>query len=635
MKLRYMDMQNFRGIKEKSIKFADDMKLIGQNGSFKTTIMAAYFWVMNDTDTDLTANPNVRPENADDGVVTKVTVGLDFDGKEVDFTKIQKVKTKEGTDGKVKTTKTNSYEVNTVPKSQKDAFKYLEECGFDAEHFMMFSHTDYFLKDMTEKKARTAIRSTLFGMSQDIPDLKVAKKAKLKDLAALLEKYDKEEIISMQNATKRKISQEYGRNGEALDNRIDGMNNAKADVPEDAEARLKTADAELKELEKQLADFTSGDDKGVNAKIKDLEEKKRDYLDKKVNEVVAENNKIMKKQQEVQTELSQTSNKMDSLETEINRNKGFIFQLEKDIKELQGSYKVAKAKEFDESKTVCPVCKRRFSEKKIADIKSAFEEEKKNSLEEITRLGKELAEKRDTLKEAVKASEKELKAVGKKVEKIKKTFMELPKPKSMPGADDFTKEIDSQIEELKAELHKGEDTKKRDLQIKIGEAKERFAQASSDVAKAENNARIDEKIAELQKNRIEYEQARLDCEKILDQVKTLEMTKNEMLTEQINSHFKLVKWSLFEVQANGEILSDRAVPYIDGHSMIDAANTGRKILGKLDIVSSLQKFYGQSYPIWLDNAEALTDNTTERIEVDSQFIRLIAVNGAELTVEGN
>ena len=106
-----------------------------------------------------------------------------------------------------------------------------------------------------------------------------------------------------------------------------------------------------------------------------------------------------------------------------------------------------------------------------------------------------------------------------------------------------------------------------------------------------------------------------------------------MLTEQINSHFKLVKWVLFETQANGEILADRCTPYIDGKSMVDEANTGRVILGKLDIVEGLQNYYGERYPVWLDNAEALTSNTSERIQLDTQLITLSAVDGAKLTVK--
>ena len=152
------------------------------------------------------------------------------------------------------------------------------------------------------------------------------------------------------------------------------------------------------------------------------------------------------------------------------------------------------------------------------------------------------------------------------------------------------------------------------------------------IVMAENNARIDAQIAELQRKRKEYEQERLNCERILDEVKQLEMAKNEMLTEQINSHFKLVKWVLFETQANGEILTDRCTPYIDGKSMVDEANTGRVILGKLDIVEGLQNFYGERYPVWLDNAEALTSNTSERIQLDTQLITLSAVDGAKLTV---
>ncbi|MGJ1079096.1 hypothetical protein ACR77U_13730, partial [Enterococcus faecium] len=296
-------------------------------------------------------------------------------------------------------------------------------------------------------------------------------------------------------------------------------------------------------------------------------------------------------------------------------------------------YKQVKASKFDESKTVCPTCKRRYSEKKVAEIKANFEDNKAKELETITANGKKYATQRDKAKEQVAEYRQRVTELETELAEVKKQLSEIPADKPLIREDETTKAIDSKVAELKAKMQLASDVRKKELIAKSAEIRSRRDSAMKRIVMAENNERIDAQIAELQRKRKEYEQARLDAERILDAVKQLEMAKNEMLTEQINSHFKLVKWVLFETQANGEILTDRCTPYIDGKSMVDEANTGRVILGKLDIVEGLQNFYGERYPVWLDNAEALTSNTSERIQLDTQLITLSAVDGAELTVK--
>ena len=259
-KLQKIIYENFKGFKTAEFDFVDRTCFIGENGSGKSTAETGFYWVMADTDSELNSNPNVRPQGADDGIVTKVTVIGMFGSKEVTITKIQKCKSKTGNDGKTKTTKTNSYEVNGVPKAQRDVAKYLADLGFVEEHFLALSHPNMFLKGMTEKKARTAIRNTLFGMTTELSDKEVAEKAGMVEIAQLLLKYTLEEIVAMQNSTKRKITAEYGRNGEVIDNKIDGLNAGKVEADLDSATKERDdATAELEAVQKELAELNSSE----------------------------------------------------------------------------------------------------------------------------------------------------------------------------------------------------------------------------------------------------------------------------------------------------------------------------------------------------------------------------------------
>lgn len=655
MRLIKLAIENFKGIRSKEIDFGALTEISGENGTCKTTIGTAYYWLMSDVDYDMGNNPNVRPEGADDGIITKVEGTFDFDGKTVTFAKIQKVKTKTGNDGKTKTTKVNSFEVNSVPKSQRDAFKYLEDLGFDGDLFLPLSHVNAFLKDFTEKKARQNIRSVLFGMTTALSDREVAYRSGLKGLAALLDNYTVDEVTAVQNASKRKISQEYGRNGEIIDYKIDGLNAGKVEIDtESIESKKAEIAAEIRDIEKQIADSETetGQMDGLLNEISELERQKFEH----VREIQIKN---QERKDDVSRQIYEAKLKVNSVQSSIEATKKNIVDAEYEVKRMneaikaeQASYKKVKAEKFegipfDDKSLVCPTCGRPFEPDKADEIRKAheksekerakkFQADKKLRLEEITKRGKSYQEQRDKATESAESFKEKLSELEVTLTQHKTALntLEMGGADTLPETDDFTAEIDSKVASLREKTAEFDNSAVRaELNAKLKAKQEEYHALDRELAKEETNARIDAQIAELQKKRIEHEQARLDCERILDEVNQLEMAKNDMLTEQINSHFKLVRWKLFEVQANGEILTDRCVPYIDGHSMADAVNTGRLILGKLDIVSALQRFYGKSYPVFLDNAESLTGNTKERIELDSQLILLKAVEGAELTVK--
>ena len=145
----------------------------------------------------------------------------------------------------------------------------------------------------------------------------------------------------------------------------------------------------------------------------------------------------------------------------------------------------------------------------------------------------------------------------------------------------------------------------------------------------ENNANIDKQIANLQNERMAYEQKKATAEMLLYQADLLSKKKNDLMVEEINAHFSIVKWQLFEYQKNGGY-KEICVPTIDGYRFGESTNTGREIIAKLDICNSLQKFYGMNVPIFLDNAESLNDFNIPK--VDSQLILSVVTDDKELVI---
>lgn len=137
----------------------------------------------------------------------------------------------------------------------------------------------------------------------------------------------------------------------------------------------------------------------------------------------------------------------------------------------------------------------------------------------------------------------------------------------------------------------------------------------------------------MQKKQREYEQAKADSEKILDQLDTLSKRKNELLVDEINQHFGIVKWKLFDYRKNSKYV-ECCVPMIyDEKSGIykefwNSMNTGRQIQAQLDICNSMQKFFNMNCPVLLDGAEAI--NNIYLPKMDCQLITLAVSEDEEL-----
>jgi hypothetical protein len=85
----------------------------------------------------------------------------------------------------------------------------------------------------------------------------------------------------------------------------------------------------------------------------------------------------------------------------------------------------------------------------------------------------------------------------------------------------------------------------------------------------------------------------------------------------VNGKFRLVRFSMFSPQLNGGEKPDCIMTGPDGARFIDTNSAGKVAIG-LDIIRTLQEFYGVSAPVWLDNRESVS----EIPEIDCQIINL-------------
>ena len=174
MRIRILRMivENFMNYVEKTFDFSDFTSISGRNGIGKSSIATAYNWCLFNCDYDLRDNPVVRREvngKPVDDVDVAVTLVLDVEGKEVTMRKVQRrTYSKSGDSYK----DDNKYFVNDVPKTLKDFNAYLET---DMKTLLMCSNINAFLN---QKPAE--MREFLFGTVEDVSDIDVAKKKRLR-----------------------------------------------------------------------------------------------------------------------------------------------------------------------------------------------------------------------------------------------------------------------------------------------------------------------------------------------------------------------------------------------------------------------------------------------------------------------
>lgn len=632
MKLKRMELKQFKGITEKVINFFDYTIIKGQNGSGKTTIADAYFWALTNKDYALNDNPNIRPINLDvDASVPSVSLVFDVDGAEITYTKSQKAKVSGD-----KVSLINAYEINSVPKTERDAREYLADKGIDLDKLLILSHPDVFVKDINEKKIREDRRNILFGMVNEISDLDIAKKIGADDVAKLLENYTKEEIEAMQNAAIRKCKEEYGKDGEIIDAQIVAKEQAKVEVDiqaltverDNLKAKLADCEDKQKNVEKAFEEVRT-----KKAKVAELKQK----IDEINSAMVAEHNakltefKVQKANLENELELAK--NEVLIASKKIANTELLNKSCKETIDKARNDYTTEKAKVYEGSEH-CPACGRKYPEDKIEKAKLIWDEEHSRKLNAIISIGNnakaDIEVNNDTIMElnsTIEAKKKEIEKLQGCIEELQ-TTIDGVKDFEIPETDEI-KAIKAEIAEIEATIPK-EDAVTDDLQTERKEIQAKLDEITKEMAKTDLNARIDEQIAELQNKKIELAQSKANAEKILYQLSQVQMQKNNMAQDSVNSHFELVKFKLFDVQKNGEV-KDACIPTIDGKAFVNC-NTALRTLAEIDIIKGLQKYYNVVYPTFLDEAEHLTANTMERMKLETQFIFMACSEEKELVV---
>lgn len=637
--LKSITVENFMCYANHTFKLFDITRIMAKNGIGKSSIATAYLWCLFNCDYELKDNPEVRREvdgKSVDDMDVSVELILDVDGKEITMKKVQKrTYSKDGSSYK----DDNKYFINDVPKTLKDYNSYLD---IDMNAFKICSNMNAFLN---QKPAE--MREYLFGLVDNITDYDIASQVKeLSELVPLLQQYTTEELSAMNKATKAKITKDLP----ILDGKI---KEKERDIQLKQAVEVSDLELQKNSIKEQIAECVSkqtDNDKiadeyskasqdilNLKFELSDIERKANESNDKAKRDI---QNKIY----DSKNAFEHTKNLIKDSENNLRYVKDEIAGYESDLVRVREEWKAEKERVFDENSLVCPYCKQEYPNDKKDELRAEFESHKANALNHITENGNKTKEILDNYKSAIPKLEKEiadqtnnLSIIGNEIMKLEKELADLPQTINVSGTDEY-KALANKIAEKEKAMHQANDISsiKAELKQQETELRQQLAECESQIAKTDTTA-DENRLEELRKARIDAEQNKADAEKILDLLDSLDKAKNEALSEEINSHFGLVKWQLFEFAKNGGYKSV-CIPTVDGKSILTTkSNKGNRILGRVDICNSIQKITGMSVPIILDDIESLDEENQTKVAdmVDSQVVMLIVAGNKELEIKGN
>lgn len=639
IKLISMHMENFKCHKSLTVDFGgEDTSIYGDNATGKTSIYDAFCWLLfgKDSAGNGEKNIDIKPLNengevADHEAVTEVEAVLLADGEERSLKRTYREiwSTKRGSSEASYDGNTSDYYVDGVPCKQ-NAYKAAVAELVDEDTFRLLTTVNYFPEVMPWAKRRETLFS-LFGAESDREIL-----ARSQQFRPLLEAMGKLELADF----KKILAQR--KKGYTLD---------RNELP-----------ARISECEKTIADLEGLDFEGAAEQLEVLTGRKNAIMAELL--AIRQNTAVQSKRLEVRESqmaldsleaenrryrMEQETQKPNvaALERELRQNEGYLAsakrqlerlgleksRCEKAIEASREQWKKKHAERYDGSE-MCPTCGQRLPTETVNAAVRAWADRQKAAMDGLVadsqRYKENLAQYLQEEKELVadiQGYEKQIQALE---DRIAAAQSQAAAVKDIDGYQEQRAAAKAKITQKEAELEaieKQADSTTTGLRTRQQEIDWEIEKQTAILGKKSALEYAQGRIEELRKNAKDAAAALSEVEKLLYLADEFSRFKAGALEDGINHHFKLANFRLFREQANGGVEERCDVTY-DGVPYT-GLNNGMKINVGIDIIDTLSAAYGVSVPLFIDNAESVTNLN----HCGCQVIRLVvSENDKELKI---
>jgi DNA repair exonuclease SbcCD ATPase subunit len=663
IQLQSLHLRYFKSFRDFKINFKNDVTTIeGDNGTGKTTISDAFFWLFFGKDTNDNSDTKFSIKTIDaatekiiDRVDHSVEAVLLINGERTTAKRelIEKWTKKKGASEKVYSGNVTKYYWNEVPLTQRDYMSKINH--FISEEVFKLITDPYKFNSMHWEK----MREVLTRLVDNVSNQKVAEGNKsFQDLLGKLTNKTFDEYKKQMKHTLKKLKEDK----EGIPMRIDEQ---KRGMPESEDFDAIEAEIESKKKLLEVVDDKISDKNKTAQNLHDEYDKLRkektsldlsndniySEVQRKVNESLAENEnpveKLSKGIKAAEDDLNKYSRAVKNIEAEISSDKAKLEKVEKQKQEKSQEWDKENAADinFEEGDFACPTCKRPLEaedeEKEKEKMKTDFIEDKKTALASINKEGLALKNQADSLQLSIKENKKRLEKGNAEIEKSKTVKAKLEK--SLAQAKEEVQTTPDKKEMIKDSLRKNKeyiDNQTRILEIEeqlqnqegvdvksLKEDRDGLLEKISDLKKSLDDKykieSINKRVTELMTEEKQNSQLVADAERELNTIQEFEITKMNLTEESINSKFDKVTFKMFNELVDGTQVPDcichyQGVPFQD-------VNTAWQIVAGLDIINTLCDHYSTQAVIFIDGAESITDIP----ETKSQQIRLQVKKGVK------
>lgn len=628
IRLMKLELHNFKCHAHLELNFnGKDTSIFGDNATGKTTIYDSLMWLLFSKDSHGNGEKNIeiKPlgengEVRDHNAVSEVEAVLLADGEEISFRRtLQEVwSARRGSSEVFYGGNVSEYFIDGVPV-KKNAFTAKVEELVSEETFRMLTSVSHFADGISWQERREILfrvanvagdREIMLGDEKFFPLIEGMGKLSLDDYKKKLLS-DKRSYVGAKTDIPARISecQKTVEDVEAMD-----FDAARAKV-EALTAEKEALDGQLLALERNTAaEQKRMEIREAQLELAGLDNENKVYRASQMSGApdVAGMRAALARMQ------GQHAAKLRTVESE----RLYITQLDNDIAAARSRWIAVNGENFTGGN--CPTCGQTLPAAQLKAATDSFEAQKKKRLGEIEQTANASKQSRAAALERIEAAEAEIAelecSITKQAGSLTAAESNVVPLEDMVGYAEKREAIQKRIDDLNGELADimtDTSSARSGLIGQISEIKREIASWNVYLGKESLLEYSRKRIEELQEDARKAAEKLDELEEMLFLIDEYSRYKTQFVEDSINGMFRIARFRLFREQANGGV-EDRCDVVLDGVPYINI-NSGAKINVGIDIINTLSRAYGVSVPLFVDNAESVTN--LERS--DNQIIRLV------------
>lgn len=635
IELKSLDLVHFKCFPKLHLDFHEGVNNIyGENAAGKTSVYDALTWLLFNKDSAGNARPDIKPHHAPAGTMPEVTAVLEVDGEPIKLRKVLREKWEKPRGSSIEryAGDTRDYYIDDVPLAENAYKRRIAEL-IDERQFKLLTDVWAVTKGMHWKDRRTLL-AEICGLPEDKQLLATAPQ-----FAELNEKAGRRTVDEYKSVL---VKQRKDSNASlnTLPVRVDECSRMVAELESlDFAAAHSESDRLQAERERVQGELVKLTNNTLSAQARN----ELGALQNQLREIETENNTHLASQRvpvedktaELRRALSDCNQEVERIQSTINYENQYIAASENRLNDYRARWRAIDAEEFTD--TVCPTCHQPLPSEQVAEAREAFDasqQQRKDALLEDSKLVKQgIAAAQERLANAETA----LKTAQDEVQKAQTALDSytppvITEPENLPDYDRRGSAIRTLIADAEKRLDRLNGdvaAEKSRLETEHAELTRRKLESDAVLAKEQTLIDTRRRIAELQAEQRTAAAEVEQMDRLIAMCEEFTRYRVQAITESVNSKFHLTRWRLFTEQVNGG-LADCCEPMDRNGSTFDGTNNAMKINIGMDIIDTLSAHFGRRVPLFVDNAESVT----QLQPIGSQVVRLVvSEQDKELRIE--